>query len=72
MNLDWEWIGVAVVLVLFIVMLFRQRQVYQAYHAAQKEVLNRQAEIMVVQSEQLEAQREMVRLLQILASKDGP
>jgi hypothetical protein len=55
--------------VLFMVMMLRQRSVYTTYQRAQQQVLDRQAETMALQRESLDAQKEMVRLLTMIASR---
>lgn len=61
-------LGIAVAVV--VVMMARQRRVYATYEAAQKQVMDKQAESMAVQREMLEQQKEAVRLLSILASRN--
>ena len=45
----------------------RQRRIMQFYKASQREVLDRQKESMAIQSEILQAHRESVRLLKLIA-----
>jgi hypothetical protein len=70
MSISTPDLVVLAVVVGVILMAVRQRGVYRTYQAAQRQVLDRQAEVIAVQRESLEAQKEMVRLLQIVASRE--
>ena len=49
----------------------RQLRVYRGYEAAQLRVIERQEESLAVQRASLENQKEIVRLLQVIASQKG-
>jgi hypothetical protein len=63
-------VGLAVVTGLLVAMLSRQRGVYRTYRNAQQQALERQAETMALLQESLNTQKEVVRLLTIIASRE--
>jgi len=62
-------VGLVVVIGLLVAMLSRQRGVYRTYRNAQQQALDRQAEVMALLQESLDTQKEMVRLLTVIASR---
>ena len=52
----------------FVAIMVRQRNVYRTYQRTQQQVLDRQAEMMGLYRESLESQKEVVRLLTVIAA----
>ena len=63
-------IVLAVTISVVAMLLVRQRRVYSAYMAAQRQVMDRQVEAMALQREMLDQQKEMVRLLTRIAGSN--
>jgi hypothetical protein len=63
-------LGLIAMMAILLAMLFRQRGVYRTYRNAQQQVLDRQAEVLAVQREALDTQKEMARLLTVIASRE--
>jgi hypothetical protein len=62
-------VGLIVMIAILVAMLIRQRGVYRTYQNAQQQALDRQAEVMALLRESLDAHKEMARLLTVIASR---